>query len=265
MTLVGTGTTIFNLANTFTAGGTISAGTVVAASNGALGTGGNGGFNITGGSLHLKNDITLPLAIVTHGETAASDSVGSIMSTGANALSGNVSFGNGGTGTVSNIISLSGTLTVNGGLSASATGRAFNLGGAGNTLVAGAVTGDVSLTKSGPGTTTLTNATNSYTGVTTVNAGKLLVNGNVSTSIVTVASGATIGGSGTVGGNLTVAPGATLAPGNSAGNLTLGNGLTLAGSYAWELGPCPLPIPALISIPSPSPLAAWTSRARRCS
>jgi fibronectin-binding autotransporter adhesin len=231
----GTGTTVFNLANTFTAGGTMSAGTVVAASNGALGTGGNGGFSITGGSLHLKNDITMPVGITTHGEAVASDTAGSIMSTGTNSLSGTVSFGNAG-GNISNIVSLSGTLTANGGLSASATGRTFNFGGAGNTVVAGAITGDVSVSKSGAGTTTLTTATNTYTGATTVNGGKLVVNGSVSTSIVTVAPGAVIAGSGSLGGNLIVSAGGQLAPGNSPGNLTLGNGLTLAGSYAWELG-----------------------------
>lgn len=233
----GTGTTVFNLANTFTAGGTMSAGTVVAASNGALGTGGNGDFSITGGSLHLKNDISLGFgsAIITQGAAATSDTVGSLMSSGTNSVTNAVTFGNAGTGNISNIVSVSGILTINGAMTASATGRTFNFGGAGNVVAAGAISGNVSVSKSGSGTTTLMNAANTYSGTTTVTAGKLVVNGNVSTSIITVGSGATLGGSGTLGGTATFASGAILAPGNSAGNLTLGNGLTLAGSYAWEL------------------------------
>ena len=60
------------------------------------------------------------------------------------------------------------------------------------------------------GTITLSNQ-NTYTGATSVNAGKLVVNGSISTSsLITVASGATLGGSGTVGA-LTIS--GNLAPG----------------------------------------------------
>ena len=78
-----------------------------------------------------------------------------------------------------------------------------------------------SLVKQGTGTLTLTN-TNTYTGNTTVNAGKLVINGNISTSITTVKSGGTLGGSGTVGA-LTVEANGTVAPGNSPGILNAGN------------------------------------------
>ena len=90
------------------------------------------------------------------------------------------------------------------------------------------------LVKNGTGTLELTNG-NSYTGTTTVNAGKLLVTGNISTSVLTtVKNTATLGGSGFVGA-VNVESGGIIAPGSSAGNLTVSNGLTIAGIYQWEL------------------------------
>jgi autotransporter-associated beta strand protein len=89
----------------------------------------------------------------------------------------------------------------------------------------------ISLTKKGSATLTLSNSTLSYTGATTVDAGKLVINGATS-STTTVNTGGTLGGSGTVGA-LTVKTGGTLAPGESpgilnSGNLTLEDGSTLA-------------------------------------
>lgn len=46
----------------------------------------------------------------------------------------------------------------------------------------------------------------------------------------------TLAGSGTIAGHVTVGDGAFLSPGNSPGGLTLESGLTLAGTYIWELG-----------------------------
>ena len=73
------------------------------------------------------------------------------------------------------------------------------------------------------------NGVNSYTGVTTVNAGTLLVNGSTAAaSAVTVAGGA-LGGTGTIGAAATIS-GGTLAPGQSAGTLTFGSDLTLGAT-----------------------------------
>ena len=60
-------------------------------------------------------------------------------------------------------------------------------------------------------------STNSYTGATNVNAGTLLVNGSIaSSSLTTIAAGATLKGSGTVGA---LAVFGTVAPGNSVESL----------------------------------------------
>jgi fibronectin-binding autotransporter adhesin len=89
------------------------------------------------------------------------------------------------------------------------------------------------LTFTGTGTTTLT-GTNTYTGATTVTNGKLIVNGSISTSAVTVQSGATLGGMGTVGA-LTVQSGGTISPGNSPGILTVNGNYNQAGTLSAEL------------------------------
>jgi fibronectin-binding autotransporter adhesin len=100
------------------------------------------------------------------------------------------------------------------------------------------ISGPGSITKTGAGTVTLS-GTNTYTGTTEVNSGRLLINGSISTSsLTTVASGATIGGSGTLGA-LTVNNGGNLTPGTSAGALGVNGMLTLNNSsnLNFELNP----------------------------
>jgi len=80
--------------------------------------------------------------------------------------------------------------------------------------------------------------TSTYTGLTNVNAGTLIVNGSIaSSSLTTVNAGGTLRGNGTVG-NTTV-NGGTLAPGNSIGTLTVQGNLvfTAAASYMVEVSP----------------------------
>ena len=103
------------------------------------------------------------------------------------------------------------------------------------TISGSAIAGSAALTKTGPGTLTLAN-TNTYTGLTTVSNGTLLVNGMTGTNLVMVATGATLGGTGILNGPVTVAAGGTLAPGGlgTIGKLTLTNSsatsLTLNGN-----------------------------------
>ncbi|GAB3781118.1 autotransporter-associated beta strand repeat-containing protein [Dyella agri] len=77
------------------------------------------------------------------------------------------------------------------------------------------------------------NGVNTYTGLTTVQGGSLIVGdathaGASVAGDVTVASGASLGGFGTVGGSVTVQNGGHLAPGNPTGTLTVNTNLTLA-------------------------------------
>ena len=102
-----------------------------------------------------------------------------------------------------------------------------------NSTYSGQVSGIGSLTKSGTSTLTMSGAS-SYTGATVVSDGLLVVNGSISTSILTtIQSGATLGGSGAVGA-LTVQAGGTVAPGNSPGILSTGN-YNQAGTLSLEL------------------------------
>ena len=97
----------------------------------------------------------------------------------------------------------------------------------------GANGGAIGVTKLGTGTLVL-DKTNTYTGDTTVVAGKLVINGNVSTSTTIVKANASLGGGGTTGAVI-VEAGGLITPGNSAGELTLSDGLTMEGMYQWEM------------------------------
>lgn len=99
-----------------------------------------------------------------------------------------------------------------------------------------AITGSNSLIVNGAGTVTI-GGTNSFTGGTTVNGGKLIVNGTLGTnSAVTVANGGALGGSGSAG-TTTIQSGGTIAPGNSPGTLSItGNLVWNSGAnYDWEI------------------------------
>lgn len=96
-------------------------------------------------------------------------------------------------------------------------------------------TGNLVLTKKGPGTQILTGA-NTFVGTLAVSNGTLLVNnatgsGSGTNNSVTVAAGATLGGTGTLlSTNVTFDAAAILAPGgtNSVGTLTFGGNVSLA-------------------------------------
>jgi autotransporter-associated beta strand protein len=153
----------------------------------------------------------------------------------------------GGTAASSTVIEASGTsqaatLTPTGGLSANRAGTyAATLGGtnAGVNVYAGTIGNgsatSVAIVKDGPTTWALT-GTSTYTGPTTVAAGRLSVNGILGTTPVAVLAAAELGGSGAIGGPVSVAAGGTLAPGNSIASLATGIASFAAGAtFGYEV------------------------------
>jgi autotransporter-associated beta strand protein len=153
----------------------------------------------------------------------------------ANAISGTGSLTQAGWGT----LTLSGTNSYSGGTTISAgtlevTGVLGNgsyvgpIANAGNLLfnsasnqtISGPISGTGTLAKSGAGNLILS-AAQTYTGATTVSAGRLSVNAALASTAVTV-SGGELGGTGVLAGTVAVQNGGRLAPGNSIGVLTEG-------------------------------------------
>lgn len=170
--------------------------------------------------------------------TVAAAGSGIVVLTGANTYTGptvinpgaTLQLGNGGTAgslSLASPILADGTLAVN--RSDTVTqGTHFDavVDGAGGVLQAGS------------GTLVLTGA-NTYTGLTAVTSGTLLVNGgqSLATGPATVAAGAVLGGTGVCGSAGTVAAGGILSPGTAGvGTLTLGS-LTLqqGAVYRWDV------------------------------
>ena len=94
-------------------------------------------------------------------------------------------------------------------------------------MISSIIAGSHGLTKVGTGTLALTGA-NSYTGLTTIEAGALLVAGNLGAgnSFVIVNSGGTFGGAGALSNQVNVGPSAAVMAGNgtsASGTLTLNN------------------------------------------
>ena len=113
----------------------------------------------------------------------------------------------------------------------------FNLNDVANHAVTfkGVISGAFGFIKKGSNLMRLS-ATNTYTGPTIVNGGKLLVNGWLSTNTVTVNSGATLGGTGVIAGPVIVQSGGILAPGdNGLGALAITSTLNLAGKVLLEV------------------------------
>jgi len=207
------------------------------------------GGNLTGSSSFAKDGIgTLTLAGSNSATSQVTLDYGTLALGNANALANANLYLYGTTTNKKTTFAMAGNNNYNiGELSGTSTGvldigaNTVTLGGSGRSgSFAGQITGSGgNLTKAGVGTVTLT-GTSDYSGQTTVTGGKLVVDGTLSQSAVSVQSGATLGGSGTVSA-LTIASGGTLAAGNSPGELTVTGNVIWSGggSYDWEINSFP--------------------------
>ncbi|MER9434742.1 autotransporter outer membrane beta-barrel domain-containing protein [Mesorhizobium sp. M0618] len=238
---------VTNLSNSYTGGNIVNAGT------------------LAGNTVAIRGDILnngavsfLDLGPHTFGgNISGSGSVdiegfGTLTLTGANTHSGGTKVGTGKSISVAsdqNLGAATGLLTLDGGelgtTASFAMSRDVNLtsaygyfrAAAGTTLTAnGELSGAGGVYKEGAGTLVL-NGDSTYSGRTTVDSGKLIVEGSLGSSETTVNSGGTLGGSGSIGGAVIVADGGVLAPGSSPGTLTVGSLSLSSGSILdYELG-----------------------------
>ena len=227
------GTLVVSGSGSFIGAGTSAGGTIVGL-NSAAGTStftvaGSGSATVT--TLQLSGAtaiVNLDGGTLTANQIIDADNVGT---TGNSNTTFNFNGGTltAGTGAVTAFMSgLTQVYVKSGGAKIDTNGKDITIGHA---LLDGS--GGGGLTQSGAGTLTLSNIS-TYTGATTVESGKLVINGNISTSLLTtVETGASLGGSGSVGA-LTIDAGGTLAPGNSPGILNTGN-YNQAGTLSLEL------------------------------
>jgi autotransporter-associated beta strand protein len=222
----GGGTVTLSAANAFSGDGFVQGGTLVAASNAALGDT-VGTTRIDGGStgavLGLSGSITTaePIVLLMKGNPAPFSGLRNLA--GDNRLTGPISLGAG--GATWEMASDAGTLTIDGDITSTVTStdswRTMGFDGPAAGVINGDIadsgTSKVNVTVRGGTWTIASNA--SYTGQTRVDGGTLLVDGSVvGTSGMTVLAGGRLGGAGSIGTALTGA--GLVSPGNSPGILT---------------------------------------------
>lgn len=260
----GTGTTIFSAANINTGDTLVRGGTLELPSGGSITGGANSvivgftdtdvaTFNLTGGSVNVVNGFigvsagTSGMATVSSGSwtTMHTLEVGQSGAGVLNLTGGEVHVFSLGTLVLATNSGSTGTLNLGTGSTVGTLNAGAVYGGSGTATVnfnhtgvfsfAPHLTGSLAVNKLGSGTTTLTGA-ETFTGLTEISQGALLVNGSLTSSAVTVETGATLGGTGTVGA-VTVQSGGFLEGGigASTGALTLAGNVSLLDGSSIEL------------------------------
>ncbi|MCX6792637.1 MAG: autotransporter-associated beta strand repeat-containing protein [Candidatus Falkowbacteria bacterium] len=167
-----------------------------------------------GATLELQNNITLPSTkLITINGTGAGG-IGSIRNVSdSNTIQGAITLSS----ITPRIKSESGALVVSGAISGAT--NSLLVGGSGNTTISRVIgTTSGTLTKDGSGTLILTTATNTYTGLTTINAGAINVRN--AASLGTTAAGTVVnsGGALQIQGTITVGAEALTLYGNGVSN-----------------------------------------------
>jgi T5SS/PEP-CTERM-associated repeat protein len=220
------------------------------------GVGGTGTLNVTGGQItntigYIGAGTNSIGAVTISGGTWSNSANLNVGTSGTGRLTISGSGGTGGLVIVGGMLSRGGAGTINlnsGGTLQIGTGATtgtlgtdlvndgllvFNRTGSGT--VATSISGTGSLTLAGAATLRFT-GTSSYSGVTVIDAGALLVNGALGSTAIAVNAGGLLGGSGTISGRVTANPGGTLAPGDGIGSLAIGAATLQGGAvFAYDV------------------------------
>ena len=228
----GAGTVILTGTNTYAAGTTVSAGTLKAGNSNSFGS---GSVTLSAGATLDLNSLTFANTITNNGGTLAN--AGSY--SGTSSVSGTADYSGAVGGTV--VVDAGGVANFSGSinsLTVSAGGQAnLNDGSSliqatltndgllvanrsSDTTFSTAIGGSGAFEKLGSGILTVT-GNSTYSGATTVSAGRLKVNGSLGSGGLSVAASAWLMGTGTVNGPVTVS--GTFSPGSSPGVITLGS------------------------------------------
>jgi|GEM_PF-2226021 len=227
--LTGSGSQTLSGANTFRGAVTVTSGVLTAAHNTALGATTGGTTVSNGGTLRLQGGITIGAEALSLTGAGADGQSGALVNvSGNNEYGGALDLRNITTGTYisseSGLLNLSNTATVT-----SANDRRLYLTGAGDGIFAASMNA-WSIDKQGSGTWKLT-GTYTFTPVSTVHGGTLILNGSYAAPLVVNAGN--LGGTGSTSGNVTIgnASGsgdAGLTPGDGGiGHLSVGGALSL--------------------------------------
>jgi autotransporter-associated beta strand protein len=237
------GTGIFNQS-----GGTLNAAAIVL--DNRVATAGDDQFNLSGGTVELRNSYGIvgrntSATLALNGGTIKNVGTGvdvAINATNITTPGSTTLDTNGATNKFSLMSSIvgSGTLTTSGdGVIElepdSNTTKTSVSTGTGTQSISAILAGTSAVTKIGTGTSTLS-ATNTYSGSTTVSAGRLNITGSLANSDVTVATGATLGGEGSAKTISFGAASTNLAiDGTTSGALTSTGTLSVAGIVTVDL------------------------------
>lgn len=208
--------------------------------------------NLGGGTIRntAADSTTVALNSVISTTTSTTTTLDTVNSTRKFSLMNDVT----GTGTL--LLSGGGTLDLNPDSNTTRTGTST---GTGTQTISAIIDGTSPVVKLGTGTTTLSSAS-TYSGTTSVNAGRLNLTGSLANSDLTVATGTTLGGEGTAK-TLTFGTGTTnlaIDP-NTAGALTSTGALTINGTVSVDFTSPPTttgPVTVMTFGSNPAPFAA---------
>ena len=219
LTQEGVGTMVLTGSNTYSGATAITAGTLQVGDGGTAGTLGGTGTVTNDGTLAMnRSDAVMFGRPITGAGGFRQLGTGTTTLTGANSYTGGTVVAAG--RLIGSTASLPGAID-----NASQLEFAQALTG----TYSDAISGTGSLTKTGDGNLILA-GTSTYTGATSVAAGRLSVNGALGTTPVAVLAAAELGGSGSIAGPVSIDARGTLSPGNSIQSLATGTATFAAGA-----------------------------------